>query len=300
MNEHISLSGQPEEENQTHRFLMETVDSAYDLASGGMGVQTHALRGWHAHSADIPDWVFPNIISGSSNYLGNPYVFKWLDPENMPYIPSTHIRYRTDLTPKHKELFLHQAAVSKGLRWKLERATLAGEQGLQVDHPDDAISPTELRWYLQKAQERGILRVHDPEAATHMPQIQTPFELDIFAERFGIEFTGSTYFTVRDQTALSDHFYNSFTDAAVLKLGCMIALTHQLSYDASQSGYPITGTYTPQGEMWEKSWRELFEEDIPDIRTLTHNADTVFRNLADPADPVTAHLFEMRPTEYLT
>jgi len=81
----------------------------------------------------------------------------------------------------------------------------------------------------------------------------------------------------------------------------MLALTDQLTYDASTSGVPFTKGYKPdrvsgKGEM---NWQAYFGYPLPDLEGLWRKAHETLLRHADPQDPLVAHLIALTTLEQL-
>src|SRR5690348_17184981 len=72
----------PEEEKIEQKSFESELQTAYDLASNGMGVQLHTVIQTQQNEAldTLPDWAKDAYITSHSNYIGQPYVIDWLNP----------------------------------------------------------------------------------------------------------------------------------------------------------------------------------------------------------------------------
>jgi hypothetical protein len=88
--------------------------------------------------------------------------------------------------------------------------------------------------------------------------------------------------------------------AAIHKLGCMLAVTDQILYDAFSSGQPIPANYRPVSEKHIENWKKMFGKEMPNIEGLYLDAYKVFKSHAESSDPVVSHLLKMPNLSYFT
>lgn len=88
---------------------------------------------------------------------------------------------------------------------------------------------------------------------------------------------------------------------ATYKLGAMLTLTEQLTFDAKALGVPVPPTYRPNDPSgkWLATWQKLFGESMPDLQGLYRQAHTVFTANASREDPLLAHLFTIETLPHL-
>lgn len=111
----------------------------------------------------------------------------------------------------------------------------------------------------------------------------------------------SDNFTFLYETILFSPIYRpKLKQAALLKLGCMLAVTDELAYTAEKSGTPIPADYRPPDEngIWYKNWQAAFGKPMPTIEGLFDEALTVFHSLVDPNDLTTLHLLTLQTKKY--
>ena len=82
----MSTEQERKHQEESLSSLNERLDSAYDVASGGMGIYMHGLVKV-IKNLPLPKWAQDALYHGTSNYLGGPYVNKWVSPD---YPSSAH------------------------------------------------------------------------------------------------------------------------------------------------------------------------------------------------------------------
>jgi hypothetical protein len=62
------------------------------------------------------------------------------------------------------------------------------------------------------------------------------------------------------------------------KLGCMIAVTEQLVFDANKRGIKVPGSFKPIHNIdeWNQNWQSMYGEPIPSIKDLYLQAKAVY------------------------
>ena len=94
----------------------------------------------------------------------------------------------------------------------------------------------------------------------------------------GVGFS-NTLIELFDKVQLSDRFTVVTSQAGIHKLGCMLAITDQLTYDTKISGRPLSARLCPV-EL-DSNWQEMFGESIPDLGGLYAQAHGVLVTYAD-------------------
>lgn len=176
-------------------YLLEDAKSAFDLSSGGIGIHFAAVELLIA-GRKLPDWAKNSVNISGSNYLVNPYVFGWKNPDGS---------YK-DFGPKN----LSPHSISH-----LRLLAATKEEYRNLDNL-----------------KRKLLEVEEA-----------------------------------DSKSLSQ---KQARKAAIYKLGAMLAVTDQLTYDASQQGKPLPANFRPEdldGKL-HANWQRLFGREMPTLRGL--------------------------------
>jgi len=263
----------------------EDITSAYDLSSGGMGVHLHSVR-LLAAGQPLTDWERGSLGQYSCNYLVDPYVGGWRHPNPMwgrrPKFQSPH-------TKSHLRLLAETDAEYERLQWQIMRLLLGGEEGVVVKHPDKPISGKELPNYLRTAVERGLV-VADDKVLSAMKPGSYPGEILRNLFKAGGD-VSDDYATLITDLTYSDRFRSELLTATTHKLGAMLAVTDQITYDASSQGFPIPYSFKP--ERFDDGWRKAFGKPVPSIGELYQEAHSVFTSVANPRDGLVKHIFRL-------
>ena len=279
---------------EKRQYFPGLIDSAFDLSSGGMGIHLHAVSAFAARQ-ELRNGAKESLQTSSSNYLVTPYVFGWAwregwDPffkEDRPYATSPH----SDLHAK----LLHEMLDEYDRLGRVQlRLFLGGEEALLVPNPEAPITERqEFTGLLLRAEGQGLIKT-DPDTLSRVEVTDHIFNLTINLMKAGVNVDDS-FFTTNNAVKFAERFRDATLKAATHKLGAMLGLTDQLTFDAKELGVPIPPTYRPSDPegKWETNWQRLFGEPIPTIEGLYQHAHAVFVANADPNDPLVTHLFAL-------
>lgn len=276
------------------------IDSAFDLASGGMGIHLHSVADFAA-GRELAEWAHGSLAQPNSNYLGSPYVFGWRWEKGQdtffrdfgPHATSPH-------SEAHLRLFDVMHKEYDRMRRVQIRLVLGGEKAIAIPDPEAPIvDEGEFTSLLVAADARGLIK-YDPKTLPKIEVADDDFSLVANFAKSGIKISKDLW-TQWDAIKFSDRFRVATLTAAVHKLGVMLALTEQLTFDAKALGVSISSKYKPTESKgtWETNWQELFSEPMPDIAGLYKHAHTVFVANASQEDPLVAHLFAIKELPHL-
>lgn len=279
---------------EKRKYFPGLIDSVFDLSSGGMGIHLHAVAAF-ASGQELTKWAKESLQTSSANYLTNPYVFSWAwregwDPffkKDRPYATSPHSYLHVKL--------LHATSDEYDRLKRVQlRLLLGGEEALSVPNPEAPImEATEFTSLLSRAHEQGLIE-GDPNTFDKVEITDNDFNLAISLMRGGFKL-GDRFIPTLDEIKFSERFRTATLKAAIHKLGAMLGLTDQLTFDARALGVSIPPTYRPADSIvkWEANWQRLFNEPMPDLDGLYRQAHIVFVRYADQTDPLVAHLFAL-------
>src|SRR3989344_8263945 len=77
------------------------VRSAYDLASGGMGIHFHAVSAL-TEGRELPKWAVDSLSDYSCNFLSNPYIATWAGTMDEEF--GIKPKSLSPRTPQHRNL----------------------------------------------------------------------------------------------------------------------------------------------------------------------------------------------------
>lgn len=268
---------------------IDLVEGAFDLSSTGMGVQLHALSRLAAGD-EIPSWAKTSLAVYDSNYLKQPYIYGWLQPDG-PF----KMAGPKSLSPRsesHRSLIQATREKYQGLHRKQRRFLLAGDEGLHVADPESPVVGDELLFYLDRAKSNGLIDFGEIDAGSINFDISN---LSLILDWSNNGVTINDAFLKRaDEILLGDGFREEKLIPAVYKLGSMLAVTDQITYEAAQQGSPIPRNFEPNDEVWSRNWQRMFDEPMPTIEGLYRKAHTVFTQHASSSDPLLRHILELK------
>lgn len=99
------------------------------------------------------------------------------------------------------------------------------------------------------------------------------------------------------EMVVGEKFLEAQRRAVLYKLGGMLAVTEQVTFDAYRQGSPIPTDFKPQKK--HEWWKRLFEEPLPNIEQLYEQAFVVFARHMDPQDPTASYLLDIPKLPYL-
>ena len=180
------------------------------------------------------------------------------------------------------------------------RLLLGGEEGLSVVNPEASITRYEFNALIYKAKEHGLI-AYDANGIPEVGIAEDEFSLVINLVKAGVGIS-SNFYSSAEAVKFSERFRDAIIKNTTHKLGCMLALTDQLTYDAKALGIPISSHYKPSRniEKWEASWENLFGEPMPTVNGLYRQAHTVFIRYSNPNDQLVEHLFTLSTLPQLT
>lgn len=270
------------------------LDSAFSLSSGGMGIHSHAVAAF-ATGQELAEWAKASLGQSSSNYLVNPYVFGWVWKEGMAPIFKEYGPYaKSPYSDLHKKLLIATHEEYDRLGRVQLRLALGGEQAISVGDPGASINnEEEFIGLLTKANEQDLIKA-GPDTLSQVEIADDKFSLGINLMRAKVETNGNLW-VIWDTITFSERFRDATLTAAIHKLGVMLGLTDQLTFDAKALGIPIPPTYRPSDPegKWPTNWQRLFGEPMPDLDGLYRQAHNVFVRYADQRDLLIAHLFAL-------
>lgn len=259
---------------------LDVIDSAFDLTSVGMAVQLHIVD-LLGQGKVLPYWAEEDVNASSSNYFATPYVIGW-------------IRDGDDSFKKPKSSCpnsnLHKALMTKMYD---EYDFMKKAYRIVPSSEDETRSWDEIvqrRIEQSKTKYRGLRKRYKRylDELVKKGFIDNPDYSEI--ERIIYNDKYSALMRELKEKKIKD-FKKRNLQKTVYKLGCMLAITDQLTYDAAQQGMPIPANY--KSKRWGQNWRWMFGEPMPTIEELYTQAFRVFTTYADPKDPYVTHLFTL-------
>lgn len=278
---------------EKRRFFPSLLDSAYDLASGGMGIHLNAVDVFAA-GRELTDWVGNSVRQFDSNYLVSPYVIGWTGRRDA-CCKRSGPHATTPRNEDHLRLIVETSAEYDRLDRATLRVVLAGEEATSLGDIEAPLTdPEEFRELLVRATGRGLIQ-YDPTSSPEVEIADDEFGLARSLISTGIRYSDHLW-TMFATAWFSDMFKMKTLQVAIHKLGCMLALTDQLTFDAQALGVPISRAYKPAeaaGER-EKHWQRLFGKPMPGLEGLYQEAHAVLITKSDPQDPLIAYLYPLR------
>lgn len=278
---------------EQRRNFLERIDSAYDLSSIGIGIHLHAVD-YFANGRDLPNWAEDSVTSYSSNYLSNPYISDWTEDAWSGLSGNPRPSALSPYSKKHLQLLTVTREQYDRLERMQMRLVLGGSEALLATDPRAPISKEEYLSLLLKAKERGPLQQYETSLLLELEPAESAWSLTRSFYRRGVD-SPVDLMAYWDSIRLSQDFRQETLQAALRKLGCMMAVTDQITFDAEVSGVPVPASYKPKRHLreWETNWQNMFGQPMPTIGELYQQAHAVLVQQADPNDPVIAHLFPM-------
>ena len=196
-------------------------------------------------------------------------------------------------TDDHIKLLSKTALEYERLKWAQTRLWLGGEEGYQVEDPGKPVSPEETPFYVLEAERQGLII----NTVRPIPQVQIQegvtgilLSLQPHGFYFSRELLGESYI----QAEKDERFKDIVLPAGIHKLGCMLAVTDQLTFEQRIKENPIDSNYTTSVETEGDLYMALFNEpELPGIHSLYQRAHSLLLSTADPDDPLLQHLFLM-------
>lgn len=255
--------------------LNRSLDSAYDLSSGGMGIHMHALSKL-VNNDTLPDWTHTSLTTNGSNYIAQPYVLQWIYPESwgggfQPTVmcPDSEL---------HKTLIQSASKEYKTLDRKMIRTILSGEKKQSASISGNLFTQQEFTALLNKA---SVNETYFSASQLNFKHIRPPeYWFDFFKSmiKSGLGDSDALYDDWHELSLNSD-FREETLNAATLKLGSMLAITDQITFEANELGSPVQYDYRPRraesGGKWRTSWKDIFDEKMPGIGKIYENSHTV-------------------------
>lgn len=275
------------------KSYQEDVDLLFNWNSGGMGIHLKALE-LLSHQDDpnkIPSRYIASLTDWPSNYTNGVYAQNWLHDWGVDEV------VESPWSSSHKKLLGGVEDEYERLEWQLFREVLAGGGEVLLDNPGQAITPKELPLYVSTAQEQGLL-MYDPSLAHpydpfYIQAGGDAFQLKLKLIAQGVRFNDQ-FSVFQEETRFSPKFRPALEQAAIHKLGAMLALTDQITFEAAAKGVPLHGNYRPKGRGWREDWPKLFGEPLPSISHLYRNAHGFFRIASSPTDSLSGYMHQIR------
>ncbi len=290
-----------EETPRTQDFYHRQIESAFDLSSCGMGIYTVAVEKLFTDE-QCPEWAKASVNALGSNYFKG-YVEEWIYPSDFTekYGP----RHFSPHADAHRALINAMHEIYQQWENATTRLLLAGDTS-QVEQ--DLVKPIEyleLSDLLTAAKERGLIDFPFGLDVQNIFQDEGPFHsfMMCFVElyRYGVKIINNNRFDQENQKATSTARIKPLLQkAALYKLGAMLTVTEQITFDAQAEGCPISGDFQPDDpdDKWHRNWQKLFDQPMPTIRELYKQAHSVFVQFADETDPTLSYLFNLPDPQF--
>ncbi len=274
--------------------FIQSIRSAYDLSSAGMGVVLHSVRKLDL-GENLSEWESESIDRFGSNYIVQPYILFWLRPERLgDFLYGSVVKNQSDLAEKHKELILTAEERYDYLKWNIFRMTLANEDSDTFKQSGQPFSKKELLAFLKRGVKNGMIEGDSNSIEKILPaDSETSLTRNIYKARVDLT---DRFFEEYRRLFFTDRYKKQLLTCATLKLGSMLAVTDLIASDASKSGTPIPYSFKPP--LFDKGWKEAFNKPVPCIGDLYKEAYSVFCSVAEPKDPLIAHLFSLKELSF--
>lgn len=197
-------------------------------------------------------------------------------------------------TSNHVKLLAATAAEYERLTWAQTRLMLAGEEGLAVEDPGKSIRPDETPAYVLAAESQGVIinKVRPiPEVQLGIGSVGVILSLQPLGFYFGREALVEGDSRVKRDVRFRDQILR----AGIHKLGCLLAVTDQLTFEKRIKGHHVDPEYaTWVGGNEETLYLSMFNEPkLPGIHAVYQKSHSLLLSSADPNDPLLQHLFPM-------
>jgi len=278
----LNVEQNPERKN----FFEDYIRSAFDLSSGGMGIHLHAVSLLN-QGKQLDYWAKASLGNYSSNFLVRPYIFVWTGRDSNDFGDGP-----SNLSPYSNE-HLNLLRVTREIYGKIDenqiRVVLAGDEyisreRLTLDELHNSLLPV--------ARSAGLVSLTGEFEFKRVPYSVGRLFGDLY--KANIEMSQELENRM-DLVGDNPIFANEIRQAAIYKLGCMLAVTDQFTYDANKQGTPTQANFRPPDPegTWNNNWQKLFGEPMPTIEELYNQAYGVLKDNIDPNDPITAHFVNL-------
>jgi hypothetical protein len=261
------------------------IDDAYDLSSSGMAMHVLAIKEMLA-KGNTSGIYRENVLCYDSNYLCNDYAWIWNSPQINPAI-SFRPQYFTPRDEAHLRLLNHTKSEYNQIRTAMIRLYLSGEDALKSPEIWSEFSDGEFWKLLKIAKDRNILPIENNQIY-HVGKTNSFGVLMVNLKYAGVQIEKISL-ALADETKCNPFFYERVKKASIHKLGCILAFTDQIVYDAYTIGTPISPEYHPKSHGWPR----IFGEPVPGIQDLYQHSQQYFTQIADTDDTLTRHLLTL-------
>ncbi len=259
--------------------FLDATELAYDLGSCGLGVMYHSAQRYLETPEPFPSWVEDSILGKNSNYLFQQYVLGWMGqelfrssrPVNLNPYAGQHLR-------------LIQAVVTEfDALEKMNHQLPDRDFREYISLPDDIVE----KGLPDLARERNILKGYN----------LSPERVEILIQEGVDDYLYHVRSRKAKEMVVGEKFLEAQRRAVLYKLGGMLAVTEQVTFDAYKQGFPISADFKPQKK--HEWWKRLFEEPLPNIEQLYEQAFAVFAKHMDPQNPTSGYLLDISKLPYL-
>lgn len=245
------------------KILPGLIDNAFNLG-GGIGSHSIALLKLTTRR-ELNDRDKGTLEQMGSNYLNNPYTIDWRQGRT-GFMTRLGPHKTSPFSDDHLELFAEADRAYIKTTVASLRVILNG-QALEQEALIAPVTDSELIELFSKGDRMGIVEF-DPSKFDHLEISSKDFGLAAKLKANGVV-AGDEFFDALSSQKFSERLKMLTLEAATLKLATMLALLHQLTYDARALGIPIKADYKPAPlDKWQPEWERNFERPLPDISTL--------------------------------
>ena len=277
-----------ENEAEQGFFYESNIRSAFDLASGGMGIHLHAVSDLTS-GKPLESWGKGSVRHYSCNYLVTPYVQIWTGNLDNSY--SSGPLSLSPFSEDHLRLINASKGLYKKINEKRLRLVLASNESATQSDLDRPLTLEELNGeLLPMARDSGLIVYDESFKLTKIPYSVGGLFGEMYRAGVHINDEFDNRMDNVDENPVLD---NEISAASIYKLGAMLAVTDQFTYDAFQQGMTIPADFRPPdlSGNWSAKWQRLFNKEFPTIEELYDQAFVVFKASADPNDPIIQYLF---------
>lgn len=239
--------------------ISNALKAAFDLSSGGIGVMSQSLVDLDLNTT-ISETSYKCLIDAKSNFLTQSYVFGWggsIDDDKPLFL--------SPLSDKHLELFRQMRQEYARLGRRALRYFFGEEQTVEDfanGDPESPIQKSELKRIVEIARDKGIVKKAPDEVPDLDDYTDDEFDLWKMLDSKGIEIDMDAWDRLY-KFKFSKEPKPQLRKAATYKLGCMLALIEQLTFEAKALRNPIPDNFKPY-------------EDLPDLLHVYQEAFGVF------------------------
>lgn len=243
--------------------FQELLTTFYDMASGGIGVQLHAINQL-ARGEQLEERSIRTLKGTGSNVINQPYVWAMMGHTEYINFSISAALHDQDV---YRQVIADYEERFRTLNHNKMRQFLGGD-GWPLS--DDPISIEELDKLISEAKGNQLLE------AEQKTETEEPFEVPSDITGLIIQFPqlklrvtqkGIDASQIIDETFILQN-RQEHLKVGLLKLGVMLLIMEQVIYDAQENGIEVKASYKPEGDTRADSWQKTFGHPLPSIGQL--------------------------------